>query len=33
MEVGMRTQADQLPTFMKLGKDRDKLVKLLKQMQ
>ena len=33
LEAGMRTQADQLPTFMKLGKNRDKIVKLLKQMQ
>ncbi len=33
MGAGMRTQADQLPTFMKLGKNRDKIVKLLKQMQ
>lgn len=33
IEAGMRTQADQLPTFMKLGKNRDKIVKLLKQMQ
>ncbi len=33
MEAGMRTQADQLPTFMKLGKNRNKIVKLLKQMQ
>ncbi|MBQ4531253.1 MAG: hypothetical protein IJA36_11725 [Lachnospiraceae bacterium] len=31
--LGRRTQADELPTFMKLGKNRDKLVKLLKQMQ
>ena len=30
--LGRRTQADELPTFMKLGKNRDKLVKLLKQM-
>jgi len=33
MGAGMRTQADQLPTFMKLGKNRNKIVKLLKQMQ
>ncbi len=32
MEAGMRTQADQLPTFVKLGKNRDKIVKVLKQM-
>lgn len=31
--LGRRTQADELPTFMKLGKNRDKIVKLLKQMQ
>ena len=31
--TGRRTQADELPTFMKLGKNRDKIVKLLKQMQ
>lgn len=30
--LGRRTQADELPTFMKLGKNRDKIVKLLKQM-
>ena len=29
----MRTQADNLPTFMKLGKNRDKIVKILKRMQ
>lgn len=33
VEAGMRTQADQLPTFMKLGKNREKIVKLLKEMQ
>lgn len=31
--LGRRTQADELPTFMKLGKNRDKIVKVLKQMQ
>ncbi len=31
--LGRRTQADELPTFMKLGKNSDKIVKLLKQMQ
>ncbi len=31
--LGRRTQADELPAFMKLGKNRDKIVKLLKQMQ
>lgn len=31
--VVKRTQADHLPTFMKLGKNRDKIVKLLKKMQ
>lgn len=31
--TGRRTQADELPTFMKIGKNRDKIVKLLKQMQ
>lgn len=33
LNAGMRTQADQLPTFMKLGKNRDRIVKLLRQMQ
>ena len=31
--IGRRTQADHLPTFMKLGKNRDKIVKLLKDME
>ena len=30
---GRRSQADELPTFMKLAKNRDKIVKLLKQIQ
>ena len=33
LEAGMRTQADQLPTFMKLGKNREKIVKLLKLLK
>lgn len=32
LKEGMRTQADHLPTFIKLGKNRDKIVKLLKEM-
>ena len=32
LEMGMRTQADHLPTFMKIGKNRNKIVKLLKEM-
>ena len=32
LEMGMRTQADHLPTFMKIGKNRDEIVKLLKEM-
>lgn len=30
---GMKTQADQLPTFMKTAKNRERIVRLLKDMQ
>jgi ribosomal protein S27AE len=30
---GMKTQADHLPTFMKLAKNRERIVKILKKMQ